>query len=269
MDLAVTGCLGRMGGNISKEIISSENNLELAIEAPNSPNIGDDLGEELNLGKKNIEVISSSKIKSNLEKNPVDVLIDFTRPEATVEFAKACSETKTNLVIGTTGFEPSQKQEIINYINNGQIAAVISPNYAIGVNVFWKAVEVVADALDYDAEIVEAHHNGKKDAPSGTAQKTAEIIKNKREGSKFKYGRHGIEPREKNEIGIHAIRAGDIIGDHTTYFSGDNSGERIEITHRAQSRQPFVNGAIRAAEYVNKKDSGIYDMSDVLGLSET
>ncbi|MDL5502021.1 MAG: 4-hydroxy-tetrahydrodipicolinate reductase, partial [Candidatus Methanoperedens sp.] len=137
-------------------------------------------------------------------------------------------------------------------------------NFSIGVNVFWGLLAEAAKRLDdYDIEIIEAHHNQKKDAPSGTAMKAAEVISNTLGGKELVYGRHGIAPRHK-EIGIHAVRGGDIVGDHTVLFAGD--GERIEIKHQAHSRQAFAKGAVTAALWVSKAQPGIYEMADVLGI---
>jgi 4-hydroxy-tetrahydrodipicolinate reductase len=151
-----------------------------------------------------------------------------------------------------------------NAIRDNNVAAVITPNFSIGVNVFWGLLAEAAGRLsDYDIEIIEAHHNQKKDAPSGTAMKAAEIISKTLGKKEFIYGRHGISPRS-NEIGIHAVRGGDIVGDHTVLFAGD--GERIEIKHQAHSRQAFAKGAVKAAVWVSTAKPGVYEMADVLGI---
>ena len=144
----------------------------------------------------------------------------------------------------------------------GHVAAVITPNFSLGVNVFWKLVADAAMALkDYDIEIIEAHHNQKKDAPSGTALATVQAIKMALGEKEIVYGREGVMPRGK-EIGVHAVRGGDIVGDHTVLFAG--SGERLEIKHQAHSRTAFASGAVRAADWVVDKEPGIYSMADVL-----
>jgi 4-hydroxy-tetrahydrodipicolinate reductase len=144
----------------------------------------------------------------------------------------------------------------------GNVAAVISPNFSLGVNVFWKLVAEAALALeDYDIEVIEAHHNQKKDAPSGTALATVEAIAAALGEKEIVYGRHGLMPRKK-EIGVHAVRAGDIVGDHTVLFAGP--GERLEIKHQAHSRAAFASGAVRAAAWVAGRSPGIYSMADVL-----
>lgn len=266
--VGVTGALGRMGSEIVKSVLSSDDlKLEVAIEAPGKKGIGEDIGELLNEGKTGVELISSSQLEKKLSSKDLDVLIDFTAPKASLKFSKECSKKGIDLVIGTTGFSSKQEKEMEENILESDISAVISPNYATGVNVFWELVRKAVDTLDYDAEIVEVHHNNKKDAPSGTAKKTAEIIREVRGKGEFVMGREGLSPRKETEIGIHAVRAGDVVGDHTVYLSGNKSGERIEITHRAQSRRPFINGALRSARYVvNQDKSGIYGMKDVLGL---
>ncbi|PTD94563.1 4-hydroxy-tetrahydrodipicolinate reductase [archaeon SCG-AAA382B04] len=265
--VGVTGALGRMGSNIVQSTVESEDlDLEMAVEAPGQQKIGKDIGELLSLGKVGVELISSKKLEEELTKTNLDVLIDFTVPKATLNFVEICAKKNVDMVIGTTGFDDSQENRLEETIKGSNISAVISPNYSTGINVFWELVRKAVDTLDYDAEIVEVHHNNKKDAPSGTAKKTAEIIREVRGEGEFVMGRKGLSPRDQGEIGIHAVRAGDIIGDHTVYLSGNNSGERIEITHRAQNRQPFINGALKSAGYVVKQKEGIFGMKDVLGL---
>ncbi len=267
INVGVTGALGRMGSSILKSVYEDESlNLSCVIEAPEKQGVGEDIGELLGLGNINKELISSSDLQEK-ELEKLDVLIDFTSPKASIIFSKIAKENKVNLVIGTTGFTEEQEKELEKNISEGNISAVISPNYAVGINVFWKLVEEAVRALDYDAEIVEVHHNNKRDAPSGTAKKTGELIRKIRGEGELVHGREGIDPREKKEIGVHAVRAGDIIGDHTLYLSGNDSGERIEITHRAQSRKPFINGAIKSAKFVVEQDKGIYGMKDVLDIS--
>jgi 4-hydroxy-tetrahydrodipicolinate reductase len=172
--------------------------------------------------------------------------------------------------VGTTGFSDDQIDSIKNFIDKGQVKAVISPNMAVGVNVFFKVVEELAGLLpDYDVEIIEAHHHNKKDAPSGTAVKAFEIIAEKLSRSPDEvavHGRHGmVGERTQKEIGLHAVRGGDIVGDHMVMFAGD--GERLEFVHRAHNRQAFVSGVIKAIRYVLNAEKGkICNMNDVLGL---
>ncbi len=260
--VAVTGACGRMGGLIIENILKS-NDLKLVC-AIDVTNIGKDIGEVMRAGKFNVPVDDANLIDAALERSKPDVLIDFTIANAAVKNVIACATKKVNLVVGTTGFTPEQKALMKKAISENGVAAVISPNFSIGVNVFWGLLAEAAKSLsDYDIEIIEAHHNQKKDAPSGTAVKAAEVISKTLGGKELIYGRHGLSPRHK-EIGIHAVRGGDIVGDHTVLFAGD--GERIEIKHQAHSRQAFAKGAVRAAVWVCSEQPGLYEMADVLGI---
>jgi 4-hydroxy-tetrahydrodipicolinate reductase len=209
--------------------------------------IGDDLGAALKTG---------------------DVLIDFTYPEASLDHIRVCAEMGKPLVIGSTGFTKEQLAEIGRFVQ--RVPCVLSPNMSIGVNLCFKLLEEIAKAIgeDYDMEIVEVHHRMKKDAPSGTAMKMAQVISNAVNRNLDEvgvYARKGmIGERTKKEIGIQTLRAGDIVGEHTVLFAG--KGERIELTHRAHSRDTFAAGAVRAAKWVVGKKPGLYDMQDVLGL---
>ncbi len=262
LKIAVTGACGRMGGLIIENILRSKD-LRL-ISAIDVTHAGEDIGDVMRTGKLNVQVEDANDISNVLERSKPDVLIDFTIAQAAVKNIIAAAEKKINLVVGTTGFTLQQRELIENAIKSNGIAAVISPNFSIGVNVFWGLLAQAAKQLsDYDVEIIEAHHNQKKDAPSGTAVKAAEIISKTLGGKDLVYGRHGLSPRQK-EIGIHAVRGGDIVGDHTVLFAGD--GERIEIKHQAHSRQAFAKGAVKAAEWVSTARPGIYEMADVLGI---
>jgi len=270
--VAVTGCLGNMGSKIIKSVESQENmEVVLGIEMPNSPLAGKDLGEQRGLGTMNVPIIGSEDLKDKLLEIKPDVLVDFTIAKAAVETVKTCAECGVNVVVGTTGLTDEQLDIMHSSIKENDIKAVISPNMATGVNVFFEIVGQVAKILghEYDVEIVEAHHHNKQDAPSGTAKRAAEIVAENLDldlKEKGCYGREGmVGKRPENEIGIHAVRGGDIVGDHTVMFCGD--GERIEVIHRASTRQAFVNGVIRAINYQNdKQDKNIADMFDVLGL---
>ncbi len=262
--IAVSGACGKMGGLIIENVLKSKE-LKL-VSAIDVTNIGKDIGEVMRIGKLNVPVGDANDIGNVLEQSKPDVLIDFTIASAAVKNVVAAAQKKVNLIVGTTGFTPEQRALMENAIRENNVAAVITPNFSIGVNVFWGLLAEAAERLsDYDIEIIEAHHNQKKDAPSGTAMKAAEIISKRVGGKEFIYGRHGLSPR-KTEIGIHAVRGGDIVGDHTVLFAGD--GERIEIKHQAHSRQAFAKGAVRAAVWVKTATPGIYDMADVLGLNE-
>ena len=260
--IAVTGACGKMGGLIIENVLKSkEMKLVSAIDVTN---IGKDTGEVMRIGKLDIPVTDANDIENILKKSKPDVLIDFTIAQAAVKNVTACARNKVNLVVGTTGFTKEQRSMMDKVISENSISAVITPNFSIGVNVFWGLLAEAAKRLgDYDIEIIEAHHNQKKDAPSGTAVKAAEVISNTLGGKELVYGRHGLAPRHK-EIGIHAVRGGDIVGDHTVLFAGD--GERIEIKHQAHSRQAFAKGAVTAALWVSKAQPGIYEMADVLGI---
>jgi 4-hydroxy-tetrahydrodipicolinate reductase len=260
--IAVTGACGRMGGLIIENILKSKD-LKLVC-ALDVTNIGKDIGEVMRTGKLNVPVEDANKIDAALDRSKPDVLIDFTIANAAVKNVIASANKKVNLVVGTTGFTPEQKTQMEKAIKENGVAAVISPNFSIGVNVFWGLLAEAAKSLsDYDIEIIEAHHNQKKDAPSGTAVKAAEVISKTLGGKELVYGRHGLSPR-KQEIGIHAVRGGDIVGDHTVLFAGD--GERIEIKHQAHSRQAFAKGAVRAAVWICSAKLGVYEMADVLGI---
>jgi 4-hydroxy-tetrahydrodipicolinate reductase len=271
INVAVTGACGRMGSKIIKTILEQDDmEVVAAIEVPNTPLEGKDVGELLGIGKIDIEVNGAEKLQDVLKSKKPDVLVDFTIANAAVGTIKTTAECDVNLVVGTTGFSDEQMAEIMASIKKNQISAVMAPNMAIGVNVFFKVLKDLANILeDYDVEIIEAHHKHKKDAPSGTAVKAAEIIAkelNRNLDEVGVYGRKGIVgERTAEEIGIHAVRGGDIVGDHTVLFAGD--GERLEIIHRANSRQAFVNGVIKGIRYVINTDKGsVCDMGDVLGL---
>ncbi|OED30889.1 4-hydroxy-tetrahydrodipicolinate reductase [Methanosphaera sp. WGK6] len=270
--VAVTGCAGNMGSKIVKTVQSQENmEVVMGIEIPNSQLAGKDLGEQIGLGTMGVKIIGSQDLKAELEKVQPDVLVDFTIASAAVETVKICAECGVNVVVGTTGLTDEQLEVMHTAIKENNVKAVISPNMATGVNVFFEIVGQVAKILgqEYDVEIIEAHHHNKQDSPSGTAKRAAEIVAENLDLNLKEtacYGREGmVGKRPKDEIGIHAVRGGDIVGDHTVMFAGD--GERIEVIHRASTRQAFVNGVIRAINYQNdKQDKNIADMFDVLGL---
>lgn len=255
--IAVNGAGGRMGSLLIENILrSNDMQLVTAIVANMEKAMHLDLG--------NIPVTDAKNSDAMLERLKPDVLIDFTNASCAVEIIKSCAHNGSNIVVGTTGFSNEQQIEIENTIKKSNITAVISPNFSIGVNVFWGLIAEAAKRFeDGDIEIMESHHIQKKDAPSGTAINAAMIISETLGGKDFVYGRHGISPRQK-EIGIHAIRGGDIIGDHVVLFSGD--GERLEIKHQAHSRQAFAKGALLAARWVINAPGGMYSMEDVLGI---
>ena len=197
-----------------------------------------------------------------------DVVIDFSSPAATPGIAELCSRHAKALVVGTTGHNDPERARVISHA--AHIPLVIASNYSTGVNtLFWltrKAAEILGP--DYDLEVLETHHRLKKDAPSGTAKSLAEILADVRTEQLAKVARHGREgivgERTAEAIGIHSVSGGDVVGDHTVLFA--TKGERLELTHKASSRDTFANGALRAAAWVVKQKPGLYDMQDVLGL---
>jgi len=262
INAAVVGACGRMGSLIIENITNSPD-MQL-VAAFDIGNVGKDAGEMARVGTLGIEVSDVKDLATVLNKTGAHILIDFTAAGATVVNAPIAAECGVNLIIGTTGLTPEQRTVIDGAIQKNGVRAVIAPNFSVGVNVFFKIIKEAAKYLaDYDIEIIEAHHNQKKDAPSGTALRAADVISEAVGGKEYVYGREGIAPRDK-EIGIHAVRGGDITGDHTVLFVGNS--ERIEISHRAHSRQIFAKGAVRAAVWVCGQDPGIYNMDDVLGL---
>jgi len=229
-----------------------------AIERLNHRDIGEKITADVSL---------SSDIDAGLDNT--DVVIDFSCHDASPVFAAACARHGKPVVIGTTGLTRGEMEKIREC--SGTIPVLVAPNMSLGVNLLFKVMPAIARALGdgYDIEIVEAHHNRKKDAPSGTALGIARRIceaTGRDEDKDLVYGRHGeTGPRPKRQIAVHAIRAGDIVGDHTVIFSAP--GERIEVTHRAHSRDTFARGALLAAKFIVGKEPGLYDMADVLGLS--
>lgn len=263
--IVVTGAAGRMGKSIINVIReTAETELVGAVERSGHADIGKDVGEVAGSGKVGI------KLTDNLEKaaKKADCIIDFTIPEATMHHLDIALKNNIAVVIGTTGFSHHQRERLKEV--GSQLKIVAAPNMSVGVNLLLKVVSDMAKILgkDYDVEIIEAHHRLKKDAPSGTAMRLAEVLAyslNRDLDKVAVYERHGIlGERKPEEIGIQTIRAGDIVGDHTIIFGG--LGERLEVTHRAQSRDTFARGAVRAALWVVKQPKGLYDMQDVLRL---
>jgi len=259
----VVGAAGKMGARII-HIIKETPGIELyrAVERPDHPLIGKEIGEIVGLGKMGIP------LEGALTKAGGDVVIDFSSPKASLESLRFAGEAGLAIVIGTTGLTADQTQQLKEISRN--VRCVFSPNMSVGVNVMFRVVQEVARVLgpDYDIEILEAHHRLKKDSPSGTAVRLGELIGNA-VGRDFNqvgiYGRKGmVGERTREEIGMQVIRAGDIVGEHTVLFGG--VGERLEIIHRAHSRDNFARGAIRAALWIVSQPNGLYDMQDVLGL---
>jgi 4-hydroxy-tetrahydrodipicolinate reductase len=266
--VVIAGAAGRMGTRIIHMIQKEEAiTVSGAFERADHPAVGHDVGEVIGLGTTGLTLKGSI---SEAMKD-ADVLIDFTTPETTLENIRFISKTGQAMVIGTTAIVGGQEKEL-NRLAQG-IRCVKSPNMSVGVNVLFKMVQDASRILgrDYDIEIFEAHHRLKKDAPSGTAMHLAKIAADATDrnlDSDAVYERRGyIGIRQDKEIGMQSIRAGDIVGEHTVLFAG--TGERIEITHRAHSRDNFARGALLAATWVVTQPNGLYDMQDVLGLKES
>ena len=253
-----------MGKTIAACIEDTEGvSLNGGTENAGHPAIGRDLGELAGVGKN--EIFIAENIETTLA--DCDVIIDFTTPESSIKALDAALRFEKSIVIGTTGFSAEQKKIISQAAE--KIRCVFAPNMSVGVNVLFKIAEDVSKTLGdaYDVEIVEAHHKFKKDAPSGTAVRLSEIIADSLDRDINKvgvYGRKGMAERRPKEIGIHTVRAGDIVGEHRVLYGG--MGETIELFHRAQSRETFARGSIRAAKWLVSQLPGLYDMQDVLGL---
>jgi 4-hydroxy-tetrahydrodipicolinate reductase len=264
--IAVVGASGRMGLCLIKAAVAEKNaSFTAAVSRPDSLTIGKDAGELAGVGTLDIKVVSDLAFVLD----EFDVLIDFTRPDASMAYIEQCRRAGKKVVIGTTGYNEAQKAEIAKAAED--IAIVIAPNFSVGVNLSLKLMEIAAKVMgDYtDIEVIEAHHRHKVDAPSGTALRMGEVIASAL-GRDLKdcaiYGREGhTGERDRKTIGFSTIRAGDIVGEHTVMFADE--GERLEITHKASSRMTFANGAVRAAVWLADKESGLYDMQDVLGFS--
>jgi 4-hydroxy-tetrahydrodipicolinate reductase len=265
LGLIVCGAAGRMGSTLVR-LIHENRALKLAgaVESADHPNIGKDAGEIAGVGKLGVTIQADL---APLLKNQ-SVVVEFTAPDATLEHVRLAARKNVPIVVGTTGLNAKQQQEIEKLARSGRI--LISANMSLGVNLLVSLLGKVAGILgdDYDVEIIEAHHRFKKDAPSGTALAMAAPIARalKRDLDKAGVcGRKGIVgERTKEEIGLLSIRAGDIVGEHTVIFGG--LGERIEFIHRAQSRETFARGALRAAQWLAKQKKGLYSMQDVLRL---
>ncbi len=252
--IALCGALGRMGKTIT-EAISQHDDLELgaAIESPGHPELDTQI-QNIKVESDLLPVVSYS-----------DVVVDFSTPTGAVNHAKIASDHLKPFVTGVTAFTEDQ-ETTLKELSAG-IPIVKAPNMSVGVNLLYQLVNDAARILgdDFDIEVIEAHHRYKKDAPSGTAVRLADILSAKRSDPNIIHGRHGMTgERPSNEIAIHALRGGDIIGEHTVVFAG--LGERVEITHRAHSRMTFANGVIRSIRFIIEKPAGLYTMNDVLGL---
>ncbi|WP_313704877.1 4-hydroxy-tetrahydrodipicolinate reductase [Massilia sp.] len=264
LKIAVAGASGRMGRMLIEAIAASPDaTLSGALDVAGSPFIGTDAGA---FSGQLTGVIIQSDLDRALA--GADCLIDFTRPEGTLQHLAYCAAHGVKIVIGTTGFDEAGKAAIRAAAE--KTAVVFAPNMSVGVNVTLKLLEMAAKSFaeGYDIEIIEAHHRHKVDAPSGTALKMGEVIADAL-GRDLKdcavYGREGVTgERDPSTIGFATVRGGDIVGDHTVLFAG--TGERIEITHKSSSRVTYAHGALRGARFIADKATGLYDMQDVLGL---
>ncbi len=263
--IAIAGASGRMGRMLIEAVHQADDTrLAGALDVPGSPSLGTDA--TLLLGVQSGVAITSD-LRAGLK--PASYLIDFTRPEGTLAHLRVCRELGVKAVIGTTGFTEAQKAEIRDAARD--IAIVMAPNMAVGVNVVFKLLAQAARALKegYDIEIIEAHHRHKVDAPSGTALKMGEIVAEgvgRNLADCAVYGREGVTgERDPSTIGFATIRGGDVVGDHTVLFAG--IGERIEITHKSSSRATYAQGSLRAVRFLANQPHGLFGMDDVLGLN--
>ena len=263
--IAIAGAAGRMGKSlISACGVTKGVEVTAAVEYKGSPAVAADAGEQA--GLPHLGVAVSEALAETVD--DFDLLIDFTRPQPTLDHLDICRRHGKGMVIGTTGFDARQRSRIEDAAK--EMAVVLAPNMSIGVNLSLKLLEMAAKVLgdDVDIEVIEAHHRHKVDAPSGTALRMGEVVaealgRDLNECAVYeRYGHTG--ERDRKTIGFSTIRAGDIVGEHTVMFAAD--GERLEITHKASSRMTFANGAVRAALWLTGKPAGLYDMQDVLGL---
>lgn len=262
MKIAVSGATGRMGKLILETALASDDlELAAALTAPGSEEIGTDAGTAF--GKTTGILISSD----TTELAKADVLIDFTRPEATLSYLPICEANNVGVVIGTTGFDAQGKKQIAEVAE--KVPVIFAPNMSVGVNTVFKLLELAGGMLaNYDCEIVEMHHKHKVDAPSGTA---LEMGRRVAQGRGVDFDSVAVLSREghtgeriEGAIGFAALRGGDVVGDHTVIFAGP--GERIEISHKSRSRAGYAQGAITAARFLKNKTNGLFSMSDVLGF---
>lgn len=260
--IALVGVNGRMGRALVQAVQEDKSSLlSAAFVRQGSALTGLDAGEVTGFGRLDVP------LQDSLDSSLFDVLIDFTRPEATMAYMNACVSAKKPMVIGTTGFSASELSEMQAAAQ--QIPIVFAPNFSVGVNLLLGLVAKAAQVLtDYDIEVIEAHHRYKVDAPSGTALRLGQAAADALGWDLNQcavYGREGITgERPAKQIGFATVRGGDVVGDHTVLFAG--LGERVELTHKASSRLTFAQGAVRAAQWLAHQPAGLYDMQDVLGL---
>ncbi|MHA1569653.1 MAG: 4-hydroxy-tetrahydrodipicolinate reductase [Alphaproteobacteria bacterium] len=266
LKLTVTGAMGRMGQALVRAIHADEGcELVGATERHEHPDIGKDVGG-LILGR-NLDLGLENDLRNAIL--GAQAIIDFTLPEASIWHGEVAAKYNIPFVVGTTGLNAEHRGKLLEYAET--IPVVFAPNMSVGVNLLFHLAQRVAQVIDddYDAEIVEKHHRNKVDAPSGTALRLAEIVAREWDREEpaefFDHGRQGqVGVREYGRIGLHAVRGGDVIGEHDLHFLG--AGEILTLSHRATSRDNFVKGALRAAHWLQKQEPGLYDMGDVLGL---
>lgn len=262
--IGIVGAGGRMGRMLIEATLKDEQVVLGAVfDQPGSPMVGRSAGELVGM---DCNVLVTDDVAAGLKE--IDCLIDFTRPQGTLVHLELCRQAGVGIIIGTTGFEPEGKEAIAAAAR--EIPVVFAPNMAVGVNLVFKLLDTAARILNqgYDIEIVEAHHRMKIDAPSGTALRMGEVLASALERDLKDcavYGREGVTgERDPSTIGFATVRGGDIVGDHTVMFCG--LGERVEVTHKASSRLPYAQGSLRAARFIAGRQSGLFDMQDVLGL---
>ncbi len=267
VEVAITGVTGRMGKSLVQAAYQHKNvDLVAAVARPGSSSLKMDSGELAGIQANKVAI--TAQLQDCIDQ--VDLVIDFTLPDASILNLAVCKQAGRAIVIGTTGFSPQQRLQIEKTAQ--QIPVVLAPNMSVGVNLSFKLLDIAAKVLGdtVDIEIIEAHHRHKLDAPSGTALRMGEVIADALGydlNTQATWSRHGqMDERKHDEIGFSVIRAGDIVGEHTVMFA--NAGERIEITHKATSRMTFASGAMRAALWLADKPSGLYDMQDVLSLRD-
>ena len=264
-EVVVAGAAGRMGSRIVACLVDRRDlKLVGALEAPAHPALGRDAGEVAGVGTLGVVVGADAAVLTRDR-----VLVEFSTPEATLAHLRLAAQTGARAVVGTTGFSGKQREEIDELAR--KTAIVLAPNFSVGVTVALKLLSVMARALgdDYDVEITEIHHRFKKDAPSGTALRMAEVVAEalgRDLGAVAVHGRQGLPgERPAKEIGLFSLRSGDVVGEHTVSFG--TLGERLELVHRAHNRDTYARGAVRAARFIAGRPPGLYSMADVLGLA--
>ena len=258
ISVSVAGATGKLGSMVCS-LVQAHEGMELVGAVVSSS--GGHVGKEIAPG---VIAVGPEGLEDVLGRT--DVFVDVTNAAVAPGNLTLAADMGVNCVVGTTGIGAEALREFSEKARQRGISVVMSPNFSVGVNVFWKACNVLARSLDgYEVEIIEVHHDKKKDAPSGTAMKAAEIISQATRVDKYVYGRQGAVGARGREIGIHAVRAGDVVGEHTVIFAGNR--ERIELTHRAHSREAFAEGCITAIRWVNgRKDGKVHTMAEVLGI---